>query len=214
MDESTSPIDYPKGLTFEKVWASIQEIGVFLEREAKERVEYQKTAEERLKKLEKVVEKTSRSLDDTNKKIGHLGLRFGELIEHLIAPGVADRFREMGYYFDEVMHPFGFKFKLDGLVVAQADIVLENQDTVLIIEVKAKPDNNDVQNFTTKMFAIRNYYGQNSTQKNKKLIGALAGAIFPRHVKQFAVKSGFFVLTQRGDTVKIDVPKGFNPRNF
>ncbi|MDR3198893.1 MAG: hypothetical protein LBU34_13590 [Planctomycetaceae bacterium] len=243
MDESTSPIDYPKGLTFEQVWASIQELGkkydAIFEREAKERqkseeerrkaeaehqkaeterqkaeAERRKEVEERLKKLEKVVEKTSRSLNETNKKVGHLDLRFGELIEHLIAPGVADRFEEVGYHFDDVTHPLGFKFMQDGNVVAQADILLENQDTILIIEVKAKPDTHDVQNFTTKMFAIRSYYELNPTPNNKKLIGALAGAIFPKDLKRLTVKSGFFVITQRGDTVKIDAPKDFKPRNF
>jgi hypothetical protein len=236
---SDSPIDYPKGLTFEKVWASIQELGkkydAYFERIAEERIkdaeerikesekrikeseESRKDHEaaiERLKKLEKFVEKTSRSLDDTNKKVGHLDLRFGELIEHLIAAGIADRFREVGYCFDDVTHPFGFKFKQDGVVIAQADILLENQDTIMIVEVKSKPDDRDVQNFMTKIYAVRRYYEQDPTAKNKRLIGALAGAIFPKHVKLLAVKSGFFAVTQRGDTVKIDVPKGFEPRKF
>ncbi|MDR2756986.1 MAG: hypothetical protein LBC20_14910 [Planctomycetaceae bacterium] len=300
MEDLQNPIDYPKGLTFEKVWASIQELGkkydAIFEREAQERQkieeerqkleeehrkleekrqqaeeerlkaeeerrkaeeerrkeeyerrkeeeerrkeederrkaederrklaaeEERKEAAERLKKLEAVVERTSRtvertsrSIDDTNKKVGHLDLRFGELVEHLIAPGISDRFSELGYCFDEVTHPFGFKFKQDGIVVAQADILLENQDTIVVVEIKAKPDSNDVQNFTTKMFAIRGYFEQNPTQNKKILLGALAGAIFPKHVKQLAIKFGFFVITQRGDTVKIEVPKDFEPRKF
>jgi hypothetical protein len=226
---SENPIDYPKGLTFEQVWASIQELGkkydAIFEREAEERQkaekerqkaeeERQKAADERLKKLEKLVEKNSRSLDNTNKKIGHLDLRFGELIEHLIAPGIADRFSEVGYHFEEATHPFSFKFKQDGMIIAQADILLENQEAILIVEVKAKPDINDIQNFTTKMFAICKYYEQDPVRNKKTLIGALAGAIFPKYVKLLTVKSGFFAITQKGDTVKIDVPENFKPRKF
>ncbi|MDR3198894.1 MAG: hypothetical protein LBU34_13595 [Planctomycetaceae bacterium] len=258
MDKSTSPIDYPKGLTFEQVWASIQELGkkydTIFEREAKERqkteeerrkaetehqkaeaerqkaeAERRKEVEERLKKLEEAVKQASRtieqtgryvkqtlhSINETNKKVGHLDLRFGELIEHLIAPGVADRFKEVGYHFDDVTHPFGFKFMQEGNVIAQADILLENPNTILVIEIKAKPNIKDIQELEKKMDTIRKYYENNpTTPNNKELVGALAGAIFPKNVKQLAVQSGFFVITQKGDTVKIDVPKDFKPRNF
>jgi hypothetical protein len=33
-------------------------------------------------------------------------------------------------------------------------------------------------------------------------------------VKGFAVKSGFFVLEQSGDTVRISVPEGFKPKEW
>jgi hypothetical protein len=31
-------------------------------------------------------------------------------------------------------------------------------------------------------------------------------------VKEYALKKGFFVIKQSGDTMKIDVPKDFKPR--
>jgi hypothetical protein len=49
---------------------------------------------------------------------------------------------------------------------------------------------------------------------HKSLIGAIAGAIFPSNVKQFAIETGFYVITQSGDTVKIEVPEDFKPRIF
>ncbi|MDR2185002.1 MAG: hypothetical protein LBO80_04965 [Treponema sp.] len=51
-------------------------------------------------------------------------------------------------------------------------------------------------------------------QDKRKLLGAAAGAISPEEVRDFAVKSGFFVLEQSGDTVKISVPEGFKPREW
>jgi hypothetical protein len=45
-------------------------------------------------------------------------------------------------------------------------------------------------------------------------MGAVAGAIIPGGVKSFAAGQGFYVLEQAGDTVKIDVPEGFKPREW
>jgi hypothetical protein len=43
---------------------------------------------------------------------------------------------------------------------------------------------------------------------------AVAGAIAPEEVKAFAIESGFFVLEQSGDTIRISVPEGFKPREW
>jgi hypothetical protein len=45
-------------------------------------------------------------------------------------------------------------------------------------------------------------------------MGAVAGAILSEGVKPFAIKNGFYVLEQAGDTVKIDVPKAFIPKEW
>jgi hypothetical protein len=227
MSEET--IDYPKGLTFEQVWAGIQELGkkydAIFEREAKERQEreereakereaHRKETDERLKKLDAFIEKTNRAIRDTNGKVGNLDHRFGELIEHLIAPGVVQRFHEFGYQFEDVIPPFSRKYKKeDGQVIAQVDILLENPETILVIEVKAKPNLDDIYKLIGKMETIHQYYCEQKPV-NKKLIGAIAGAIFPKNIKQFAIEKGFYVITQSGDTVKIEVPENFKPRIF
>jgi hypothetical protein len=56
-------------------------------------------------------------------------------------------------------------------------------------------------------------YGDEHGDK-RKLLGAVAGAVASKEVKDFAVKSGFFVLEQSGDTIRISVPKGFTPREW
>jgi hypothetical protein len=33
-------------------------------------------------------------------------------------------------------------------------------------------------------------------------------------VREFAVKNGFFVVAQSGDTMNIDVPEGFKPKEW
>jgi hypothetical protein len=254
---SENSIDYPRGLTFEQVWATIQELGkkydAIFEREAEERrkaaeerqkedekrqKEYekrQKAAEERqkedekrrkesekwrkeneksLKKLDETVKETSRAVAMLGDRVGKLDNRFGELIEHLVAPGTVELFNKLGYHFNEINHPFGRKFEKDKIILAQADVVLENANDIMIIEIKAKPQIIHIRELIRKMEIIRQYYEQQSESSNKKLIAALAGAIFPENVRKFTIKAGFYVITQSGDTLKIDVPEDFKPRIF
>jgi hypothetical protein len=49
---------------------------------------------------------------------------------------------------------------------------------------------------------------------SRKFLGAVAGAVIPEGVKPFAIKNGFFVIEQAGDTARIDVPDGFIPREW
>ncbi|MDR1485376.1 MAG: hypothetical protein LBT09_11200, partial [Planctomycetaceae bacterium] len=154
-------INYEKGLTFEKVWASIQKLGdkienltdkydAIFEREAKERQERLKAEEERLKveeerrkaadksmaELKKFVAETSRTVLGTNSKIGYLDKRFGEVIEHLVAPNIAARFNELGYDFKEISER-NLKIFENDQVITEVDILLENSKTIAVVEVKA-----------------------------------------------------------------------------
>ena len=47
---------------------------------------------------------------------------------------------------------------------------------------------------------------------DRKILGAVAGAVFMKAAKQAAIKAGFYVLDQSGDTMKMDIPDGFVPR--
>jgi hypothetical protein len=62
------------------------------------------------------------------------------------------------------------------------------------------------------MEKLRGYADEH--RDNRKLLGAVAGAIASEEVKTFAIKSGFFVLEQSGDTVRISVPEDFKPREW
>jgi chromosome segregation ATPase len=246
MSKEKETIDYQKGLTFEQVWATIQEnhqkfqdrlekltdkYDTIFEREAKERQERQKAyeerrkaeaaaeaerrkeTEERLKKLDAFVEETSRIVRETTSKMGKLDKRFGEVVEHLVAPNIVEQFNELGYHFNT-----NYRTNLDisenDQLVSEVDILLENRKTVAVVEVKAKPTKHDIRRHLKRMQIVRRWYCEQYPNIDKDFIGAVAGAVFPEHVKQFAIENGFYVITQTGDTVKIDVPEDFKPRIF
>jgi hypothetical protein len=82
----------------------------------------------------------------------------------------------------------------------------------LAVEVKTTLTDNDIREHLVRMEKLRRYADEH--QDKRKLLGAVAGAIASEEVKSFAIKSGFFVLEQSGDTVKINVPEGFKPREW
>ncbi|MDR2115325.1 MAG: hypothetical protein LBP87_02980 [Planctomycetaceae bacterium] len=186
------------------------------EERRKEDEERRKIIDEYARRRDEAVEQTTRSIADLGKRFGDLSNRFGELAEHLVAPGIADRFDELGYHFS-IVAAKGVHFKENKRVIAEADILLENTNTIAIVEVKSKPTINDIEKHVERMEKIRRHLQQQpalSYKNDKELIGAVAGAIFLDEVKSFTIASGFYVITQSGDTVKIEIPEGFKPRIF
>ncbi|MDR3199224.1 MAG: hypothetical protein LBU34_15260 [Planctomycetaceae bacterium] len=183
--------------------------------------EQRKIKEEERKAEEKAYREYQKKLDEKFEKnfahafeiVGGLGNRFGELAEHLVAPGIVKQFRKLGYHFMNVASE-DYLFKMNGKIVAEADILLENTKTIAVVEIKAKPRIRDIKTHLERMEIIRQYYETQQNKHHKILIGAIAGAIFPEDVKKFTIESGFYVITQSGDTVKIEVPKNFEPRKF
>jgi hypothetical protein len=48
----------------------------------------------------------------------------------------------------------------------------------------------------------------------RKFLGAVAGAIVAENVKEYALRKGFYVIRQSGDTVTIENPNAFKPREW
>jgi len=55
---------------------------------------------------------------------------------------------------------------------------------------------------------------KNKHSDPRKIRGAIAGAVFYPNVKKLALENGFYVLEQSGDTMKMDIPKGFKPKEW
>ncbi len=184
---SDRPIPTGEGITFEKVWAMFQE-----------------TAQQ--------MKETDRKMARLEKQMGGLHNSFGEMAEHLVAPSIGKRFNELGYHFNAVA-PGGYKvFDDTGKVVAQVDILLENSDYIMAVEVKAKVHTKDMEHHAKRLELLRKHWEKRG---DKRVIrGAIAGAIFGNTEKEAAIEAGFYVLVQSGDTMKLELPDGFVPREW
>ena len=168
----------------------------------------QKETDRQMKETDRRMDKRKKELDE---RIGYLDNRFGEVVEHLVAPGIAERFNELGYHFNGVSAG-GHKIIENGIIKAEIDILLENGETIIAVEVKANPNAKDVKKHLKRLETLRYYRRKNND--NRKIQGAMAGAVFGSAQKKAVIDAGLFVIEQTGDTMRIDIPKGFVPREW
>jgi hypothetical protein len=175
------------------------------------RVMFRETSEQ-FQETKLMILETGKQIKQNNEQYGGLSRSFGEIVEHLVAPGIVEKFNEMGYHFGEVYEGGAKIFDENGQKKAEIDILFENGETVLAVEVKSKPNNKDINEHIKRLKILR----EKRREKNdgRKIIGAIAGAVFKDNVKEAAQKAGFYVIVQSGDTMKIDMPEGWAPRCF
>ena len=153
--------------------------------------------------------------------IGGLNNSFGELAEHLVVPGILERFDELGYRFDDIKaQNFTVPGEKPGKLAAEIDILLENERVVIAVEVKARPRLNDkkpekdhIAQHVRRLETLKEYR-ESMGYVSKPILGAIAGAIFDQAARDAAHKAGLFVMVQSGDTMRMEIPKGFKPREW
>jgi len=203
----TMNYDYPHDATPEAIWAILREVA---EGQKENRMQMQDT-DRRLKETDKLVKETARQMKLTDEQFGKLNNRFGELAEHLVAPNIMEKFNALGFAFVEVS-PNKKITDAAGNRVAEIDILLESDDTVMAVEVKAKPSEKDVGEHIKRMEVLR--LRADARQDRRSFQGAVAGAIMSRELRNFIIQNGFYAIEQAGDTVRINIPKGFKPRTW
>jgi hypothetical protein len=169
-----------EGLTFEKVWASIMEL-----RESQK--------------------ETDRQMKATDKRIGELTNRFGEMVEYMVVPNLVTKFNELGLPFTKANPDTRITDKEHG-IFAEVDAFLENGDKVMIVEIKSKPNIDDINDHIERMEKLRRYADLHDDKR--KYLGAIAGVVFGDSEKTYALKKGFYVIEPSGDTFNIIEPKG------
>ncbi|MDR0636196.1 MAG: hypothetical protein LBF87_03875 [Treponema sp.] len=200
-----------RGLTFDDVWTAQKEARLqfqeFLESQKETRLEN----DLQLNKIKEIVEQNARQIKALNEQMG-LHSSFGELAEHLVAPGIAKKFNSLGYHFDEVSP--GGKQILDeqGKVLTEIDLLLENTQYSVVVEVKTRPKKTDIDHHLKRLEILRKHMDKHNDKRI--VIGAIAGAVFPHQVREAAIEAGLYVIVQSGDTVNIEIPKGFTPRKW
>ncbi|MDR1977310.1 MAG: hypothetical protein LBQ42_01100 [Synergistaceae bacterium] len=188
MSTATETQEPEMGLTFEKVWAALLKSQENFDRRTKE---------------------ADRQLQETRQLIGDLGRKFGSAVEHMVAPNLVEKFNALGFNFTKYGPNIAISDKTRKLA-AEVDVFLENGDCAIAVEVKAQLKIDDVKEHVERMQVLRRY--ADAHQDSRKFYGAVAGAIIHGNVKEYALKTGFYVISQSGDTMRIDVPEGFKPR--
>jgi hypothetical protein len=178
---------YPKGFEFEQIWETLRET---------DRI---------VKEVARRQEETARQMKATDDKISKLGDRFGEMIEYMVKPNLVDKFRELGFVFTKIYPEANIKDEKNN-ILAEIDLTLEDGDQVMIVEVKSKPSIKDVKDHVARMEKVRLHADLHGDKR--KYLGSVAGMVISENVREFALKTGFYVIEPSGDTFNIIEPKG------
>jgi len=161
---------------------------------------------EQMKETDRKIQETDRLVKENSKQIGGLHNSFGELAEHLVAPGIVDRFEELGIHITSCARKGLEIFDARKKIRTEIDILLENRDYLIGVEIKSKPAIKDIDHHIKRLELLREY--SKDIGDSRKILGAIAGAIFLPEVKKAVLEAGLYVLVQSGDTMKIEVPEG------
>ncbi|QEQ02054.1 hypothetical protein RHP47_12150 [Thermosynechococcus sp. QKsg1] len=182
-----------------------------------ELLEAQKETERRFQETERRFQETERRFQETerllreeaqqlNQQIGKLGNRLGEFVEWQVRPAVLRLFQSRGIAVSQL---YSDVILQDGNESLEIDLLVVNTDEAVLVEVKTKLSQSDVDEHLERIAKFRRLAHQ---YRGTKLLGAVAGMIVPPEVARYAYRQGLFVLAQSGDGVAILNDPQFQPR--
>ena len=167
---------------------------------------------EMTRKQEETAKEAAARMAAIEKNIGGLSNRFGEVVEHLVAPGIMDKFNEMGLKLSRLSENNRIRDAQTKKTIAEIDIMLENPEIVIAVSVKSKAGDYDINEHIEQMEKLRQY--ADSRGDNRRYFGAIASAITSDSLRTRILKAGFYAVEQAGDTMRINVPADFSPRQW
>ncbi|MDR2446631.1 MAG: hypothetical protein LBD58_05015 [Treponema sp.] len=201
--------EWGKTLSFEKVWAAFTET----DRKFAETAEYSAKVDAKIDRLTETVDKMARRVDRVTANVGGLNLSMGELVETLFAPHLGEKFDAYQY---NLRRTFGRVPLYDDTnrLRGEIDILLSNTTVCMAVEIKRRLDKTDqIDEHVKRMRLIHQY--PPAEAKGKTLLGAIAAAAVNPDVREYAERSGFFVLELMGEDVRLlEPPHGFKPKEW
>jgi len=183
-------IDYPKGIGFEQVWAT-------LDRVAKRQEELNLSQKE-----------TDRIVKEIGKRFGDFTNSFGDVVEHLIAPNLLEKFKALGFDFEEASTRHKIRNKKHDISF-EIDVFLQNGDTAMLVEIKANLTISDINKHITRLEKMRKWAdlrGDSEPKVRRRFLGAVAGIVVEKDEREYALNQGFFLIEPSGEDYTITSP--------
>jgi len=167
-----------------------------------------KETDKKIDKLTAQSSHTDKQLAQTDKKIDKLTGKWGRFVEYFLAPGVPKAFQDKGIDIHCTMQ----RLKKPAMEI---DILGLNNDCLVIVEVKSTLSKEDVDHLLEQLPKFRDIFPEFfQSSAAKTVYAAVAGIEIHEQADRYAFQKGLFVLTQKGDTVKIDNPDNFKPKTW
>ena len=164
------------------------------------------------RETKRVVNETSLSVKNLSKRFGGLGNSWGAFLEGLIEPGIYELFAEHGIIVHN-KYPNIKEYKGKNLFY-EIDLLVFDDKYVILVEMKSRLTTEHIEQHTERLEKFRLHPPKNFNLKGKIALGAVAGIAVDDNVIELAQKSGFFVMVQKSNLVKIVNPKEFTPKEW
>jgi hypothetical protein len=196
-----------RGLTFEKVWATMQELSQKADRRQEELDRYLKELSEGADRRQA---ETTKQIKKLSRNIGGLNNSFGMWAEEMVSAKLWDKFQELGYAFT---HGESRKFWSGKRPVAQVDLMLENGEYLMAVEIKSVLTVGHVDKHLERLGKVKEQLDAKGDRR--KLLGAVAGMVVGDEVREYAHERGLYVVVQSGDSVAVaKTPENFTAREW
>ncbi|MDR1257299.1 MAG: hypothetical protein LBJ86_06090 [Spirochaetaceae bacterium] len=225
--------EWGKSLSFEKVWAALMETDKKFAESAAQIKAMSAEAAERSAETDRQIKamsmetdrqikamsaeaderykKTERLIKKLSKNIGGLSRSMGKSTEYMFNARMWEKFNELDSTFTKGAP--NVKFLVNGQIIAEVDMFMENGDNVMPAEIKTDLTTEDVDEHLERIKKIRLY--MDSHNDKRTIVGAVAGAIVPDNVRVYAQKKGLYVMVPSGKAVAVaDMPPGFTPQKW
>ncbi|MBF0460456.1 MAG: DUF3782 domain-containing protein [Magnetococcales bacterium] len=209
-------------LTIDDIWKLFQETNRVFQEAEKRNQEADKRNQENeriMRENERIMrenERTMREADarlgariaQVSRQIGHLGSRWGEFVEGLVAPACITLFTERGIPVDEIFSRA--KRTLAGEHM-EIDLLVANTVAAVLVEVKSRLTVEDVRQHLQRLARFKSFFPRYA---DCQVYGAVAGITVDAEADTFAMHQGLFVIEQSGETVRLANPQTFTPRTW
>jgi len=185
---------------------TLDDIYALFRESEQQRKKYQQDFEQRQRTYEKETADLRQIVAQTNKQVAGLSSRWGEFVENLVKPAVAQLFREQGI---DVHHTALRVDAQDSQGSLEIDILVENTNEVVAIEVKSHLEVRDVKRFLQTLERFKIAFPK---YQDYKLYGAVAGIKIDERSDVLATQEGLFLIEPAGDSVIIANSQKVKPR--
>jgi len=190
--ERTQP-PYPKGLDFEQVWAALMENREQLK---ESRIEFDRQMNERQNE-------TDRQIKELRKRLGDFTNSFGDVVEHMIAPNLQDKFQELGFDFEEASNNVKVRNKKNDIKF-EIDVFLQNGDVAMLVEIKTELTISEINKHIIRLEKMRKHADLRGDKR--RFLGAVAGIVVNDDEREYALNQGFYLIEPSGENFNITPP--------
>jgi len=203
--ETTMTHEYPKGVTLDDVRAILRDLAESQKETDRQMKESREEAERRKEEIDRQMKETDRYIKEIGKQLGDFKNTFGEVVEHLVSPNLQEKFKRLGYDFQEVSTRHKVIDKKNDIKF-EIDVFLQDGDTAMLVEIKSNLTISDIKKHILRLEKMRSY--ADSRGDKRHFLGAVAGIVIEKDEREYALSEGFFLIEPSGEDYEITPPPG------